>query len=103
MSEPDFQFGAGKGGQEADAPPVPPESTPDTEQTAPVAAKPVNVEQAQMDGYRMSAEELRALQDAQAEHAFNIQADDLARRFPVVRELRERLAKAEAKLSKKQK
>lgn len=103
MSDPDFQFGAGQGGQEADAPPASPESTPDTEQTAPAAAAPVNVEQAQMDGYRMSMEELRELQEAQAEHAFNIQADDLARRFPVVRELRERLAKAEAKLSARKK
>lgn len=101
MNEPDFELGVGKGGQEADAPPAQPETTPDTEQPAPAAAEPVNAEQAQMDGYRMSPEELRALQDAQAEHAFNIQAEDLARRFPVVRELRERLAKAEAKASKR--
>lgn len=103
MSDPDFQFGDGQGGQEVDAPPASPESTPEGRTSDAASTAPINVEQAQMDGYRMSTEELRELQDAQAEHAFNIQADDLARRFPVVRELRERLAKAEAKLSARKK
>ena len=49
---------------------------------------------------QQSADELRQLQEAQAAHAFTIQAEDLARRFPVVRQLREKLAAAELEVTR---
>lgn len=96
----------GSGAEEVESDALPATETPQveakdsTEPAAPEAdAAPVD-HAGGLPPATQSMDELRHLQEAQAAHAFVIQVEDLSRRFPIVRELRDRLTAAEKELAK---